>query len=265
MLLSIIVPFYDEASTLGPMLDRLVAVAMPADVERELVLVDDGSTDASRQVAQRFVEGSPLPARLLAFDRNAGKGHAVRAGLGVARGDLVIIQDGDLENDPTDMIPIVERFRDPRTTAVYGSRILGATTPLYRPYYLGGRFLSAWTNLLFRSRITDEPTCYKCVRREVLVDLPLRAERFEICPEMTGWLLRRGHRIREVPIRYTPRSFDEGKKVRPRDGIVAAWVLFAIRFGLRRPAEGAARTPRADADTRSSHHVRDEGDAAEER
>jgi glycosyltransferase involved in cell wall biosynthesis len=229
MTLSIIIPFYNERDTLGPILEKVWAVRLPNDARKEIILVDDGSNDGSGQVAADYAHRLPDSIRHISFPTNHGKGHAVRAGLAAATGDICIIQDADLEYDPEDFTAILAAYDDPQVQVVYGSRILGNNERSYSRYYWGGRLVSFVTNLLFRSSITDEPTCYKSFRREVLAGLNLRACGFEICPELTGKLLRAGHEIVEVPIRYCPRSFAEGKKIRARDGLAAIWTLVRIR------------------------------------
>ena len=150
--------------------------------------------------------------------------------LAAATGEVVLIQDADLEYDPADYGRLLEPFRDPGVQVVYGSRILHPENPMsYRRYYWGGRFLSLFTNLLFRSSITDEPTCYKAFRTPLLKSLELACEGFEFCPEATAKVLRRGIPIIEVPIRYRPRSIQEGKKIRWYDGVTAVWTLLKYR------------------------------------
>ena len=238
MKLSIIVPFYNEQATLDPILRRVWHVALPG-VAKELVLVNDGSTDASLAVARRWADTHPDAVRLLSFPTNYGKGHAVIAGLHAATGDIVIVQDADLEYDPRDYRPILERFADPAVRVVYGSRILGSRNRSYNRYYWGGRLVSLATSLLYGTHLTDEPTCYKAFRRELLDRLDLTSTGFEFCPEITAKLLRLGHRIHEVPIHYYPRGFEQGKKIRPRDGLIAVCAL--LRYRLWQPVAGRTR------------------------
>lgn len=237
MTLSIIVPFYNERSSLAALLDKVLAVRLPDGCRREIILVDDGSDDGSGDVAAEYARRLPEVVRLISSPQNHGKGHAVRAGLAAATGDVCIIQDADLEYDPEDYCTILEAYEDPSVKVVYGSRILGSRNRSYSRYYWGGRLVSFVTNLLFGSAITDEPTCYKSFRREVLDGLELRANGFEFCPEITGKLLRAGYRIEEVPIRYTPRSFEQGKKIRARDGLLAIWTLLRVRTERKRRDE----------------------------
>lgn len=230
-LVSIITPFYNEAATLPIVLERAAVAPMPAGMRRELVLVDDGSSDGSRAVAADFVGRNPTLARLITLPRNRGKGAAMRAGIAAATGDIIVVQDADLEWDPDDYLALLAPYADPAVSVVFASRLLGDQARcIYWHYYLGGRLLSAWTNLLFGSRLTDEPTGFKSFRSTVLDGITLTADGFDFDPELTARLLQAGHVVHEIPARYQPRTFREGKKVRPRDGLRALWVLLRIRL-----------------------------------
>jgi glycosyltransferase involved in cell wall biosynthesis len=231
--LSIVIPFFNEQATLPAILARVLAVELNG-FDREVVLVDDGSRDESGSIARDWAGRYPDVVRYVAMPRNAGKGAAVIRGLHEVSGDIVIVQDADLEYDPEDYRPILAAYADPNVSVVYGSRILGQTGTRYRRYYWGGRLVTAITNLLFGSRLTDQPTCYKSLRRAVLMGIELHSRGFEFCSELTAKLLRAGHRIVEVPIGYHPRSFVEGKKIRASDGLKAVWTMLRIRFGLDR-------------------------------
>lgn len=228
MKLSIIIPCFNEEATLGALLERVLA-AGPEGIEREILVVDDGSTDRSARIAASVAENAP-EVRLLSQPRNLGKGAAVRAGLAQATGDVVLVQDADLEYDPADYAALLAPFADPEVGVVYGSRIRGSKNRSYHRYYWGGRLVTWFANLLFGTNLTDEPTGYKVLRRELLESLDLASRGFDFCAETTGKLLRRGVAIREVPIHYEPRSFEEGKKIRWRDGVSALWTLFRCRF-----------------------------------
>jgi dolichol-phosphate mannosyltransferase len=236
VLVSIITPFYNEEQTLPVLLNLSHAALLPAGMTREFILVDDGSRDGSNAIAAAFVERNPDSARLITLPRNQGKGAAMRAGLAVAAGDIVLIQDADLEWDPADYVRLLSPYADPGVSAVFGSRLLGNEARcIYYHYYLGGRMLSAWTNLLYRSHITDQPTGFKSFRRSLLEGIHLTANGFDFDSELTSRLLQAGHTIHEIPVRYLPRTFKQGKKVRPRDGLHALWVLLRIRLeGIRR-------------------------------
>ncbi|HNW91952.1 MAG TPA: glycosyltransferase family 2 protein [bacterium] len=225
MRLSVIIPVYNEQTTLPELLARVRAVP----VAKEIIIVDDGSTDGTRE----WLRDRPAVAGelVLYHDHNQGKGMALRTGLARATGEVVIIQDADLEYDPGDYPALLAPFADPAVQAVYGSRILG-----HNPgrssfwFYWGGRLLSLLTSLLYNARLTDEATCYKLFRRELIQSLPLTCTGFEFCPEVTAKLLKRGVRIVEVPIRYHPRSRHEGKKITWRDGVTAIRLLIRYRF-----------------------------------
>lgn len=231
--LSVVVPVYNEQATILPMLEALHAVDFAGrdglDWRLEVICVDDGSTDGSLDVLR--ASGERFGLSILEHGRNRGKGAAVRTGLAAATGDAILIQDADLEYDPED-IPALLRQLEAGHPVVYGSRILhpGNTEHSALRFYLGGRLVTLCCNLLYGSRLTDEPTCYKLFRREALEGLDLVCEGFEFCPEVTATLLRRNVPIVEVPIRYRPRKPDEGKKINWRDGIEALRTLLRWRF-----------------------------------
>lgn len=223
---TVIIPARDEERTLATITERVVRTGLV----RQIVIVDDGSRDATRSLARDLAGAYPGLIEVVVHDRPQGKGAAIGAALERVTGDLVIIQDADLEYDPAEYAELLKPFGDAGVHAVYGSRNLRPNERSTWSYYWGGRMLSVVTNLLFGARITDEATGYKLVRTAVLRELALNARGFDFCAELTGRLLRRGFVIREVPISYTPRSFEEGKKIRWRDGLVAVWVLVRERF-----------------------------------
>jgi len=192
-------------------------------------VVDDGSTDATAQA----VRDSGLPLKYLRQDPNRGKGAAIRHGLEEAEGVFTIIQDADLEYDPADYQALLEPLLSGKSQVVYGSRIAKRGNAYsYLGFYLGGRALSLVTNILFGSHITDEPTCYKVMRTDLLRSLKLVCQGFDFCPEVTAKILKRHIPIIEIPISYFPRSKEEGKKINAKDGLIALWTLFKLRFGL---------------------------------
>ncbi|MFA6092464.1 MAG: glycosyltransferase family 2 protein [Elusimicrobiota bacterium] len=224
-MLSIVVPAYNEAKTIRSVIERLLALELPATIE--VLVVDDGSTDGTCE-ALAGLSGERL--KILRHSVNQGKGAAIRTALAAASGEYLLVQDADLEYDPSDIGSLLEAAGK-GAQAVYGSRTLRQDNrAAYRRYYWGGRLLSFCTNLLYGSRITDEPTCYKLVRTDLLRALGLTCTGFEFCPEVTGKLLRRKIPIIEVPIRYAPRTLEEGKKIRFRDGVIALWTLLKIRI-----------------------------------
>ena len=225
MKLSVIIPCFNERSTILTVLERVQRV----DLAKEIIVVDDGSSDGTREILGGL-NGQFPDVRVHFHPRNRGKGAAVRTGFAQATGDIVIIQDADLEYDPNDYAAVVAPIVAGRAEVVYGSRNLRPNRCSYLTFYWGGRLVTWITNLLFGSRLTDEPTCYKALRRGVIEGLQLRATGFELCPELTAKVLRRGYRIHEVPISYQPRSREAGKKIRARDGLIAIWTLVRYRF-----------------------------------
>ena len=225
-LLSIIVPVYNEVATSRAVLDRLLAIDLP--VQREIVVVDDGSTDGTAQVLEQAVR-EKLPIAVLHAKRNGGKGTAIRLGLRQAQGSIVAIQDADLELDPQQLADLVAPILDGTANVVYGSRFLHGRAGAPLVTYVANRTLTAITNLLFGASLTDMETCYKLMRVDVARSLELSAERFDIEPQITARLLRRGHQIHEIPVRFEPRSRAQGKKIGWRDGVQALRVLVRER------------------------------------
>ena len=226
--LSIIVPVYNEARTVRAVIDRLLSIELP--VPREILVVDDGSTDGTGDVLDRAA-GEGLAVTVIRMPQNGGKGTAIRTGLARATGTIVAIQDADLELDPAQLATLVQPIVSGRATVVYGSRFLDGTARAPRMTIAGNRMLTAATNLLYGSAITDMETCYKIMRADIAHSLKLDASRFEIEPQITARLLRGGHHIHELPVHFVPRSKAEGKKIKWRDGVRALQVLLLERFG----------------------------------
>ncbi|HEY6360722.1 MAG TPA: glycosyltransferase family 2 protein [Vicinamibacterales bacterium] len=226
-LLSIIVPVFNEVRTVRAVIDRLLSIDLP--IEREILVVDDGSTDGTRDVLRRIADDG-CRVSVLEADRNGGKGSAIRRGLERARGSIIAIQDADLELDPVQLAELVAPIVAGETGVVYGSRLLRAQAGMPWLTRAANRFLTAVTNILFGSSLTDMETCYKVMRTDVARGLGLRADRFDIEPEITARLLRQGHRIRELPVRFDARTRAQGKKIGWRDGVRALQVLVAERF-----------------------------------
>ncbi len=227
--LSVIIPVYNERETIREVISRVSA----APFEKEIIVVDDGSGDGTREILKEFGNGVTL----IFHERNKGKGASIRSALREVTGDVVIIQDADLEYDPGEFAMLIEPILSGETDVVYGSRNLARDkkgkhgNPVSSlPFYWGGIFLSKLTNLLYGVRITDESTGYKVFRTAVIKNLDLKCSGFEFCPEVTAKLCRKGYRIKEVPISYYPRGFEQGKKIGWRDGWIAVFVLLKYRF-----------------------------------
>lgn len=224
MKLSIIIPVFNEISTIAELLRQVMAV----DLDKQIIIVDDGSKDGTRELIREMNQDGLT----IAFHpQNQGKGAAVRTGLRLVKGEVVVIQDADLEYDPQDFHAMVEAMTQKQAQVVYGSRILNRDNPQGRlSFYMGGRLVTVATNLIFGSRLTDEPTCYKMFRTEVLKEIVIESDGFEWEPEVTAKLLKKGIHIAEVPISYEPRPMDHGKKIKARDGVKALWTLLKYRL-----------------------------------
>jgi dolichol-phosphate mannosyltransferase len=228
--LSVVIPAYNEEATLAVVLNKVAAVKLSLNME--IIIVDDGSKDRTAEVAREWAAGHStgrITVKVVS-KRNGGKGTAVRRGIEESTGEYVIIQDADLEYDPNDYPRLLEPILAGEAEVVYGSRITGPDKPGSMKFYLGGRLVTITTNLLYWSNLTDEPTCYKLFRGDLIRSIPLTCTGFEFCPEVTAKVLKRGLRIAEVPIRYFPRSIAEGKKIRSWDGVLALWELLKWRF-----------------------------------
>jgi glycosyltransferase involved in cell wall biosynthesis len=227
-LLSIIVPVYNEVRTVLAVIERLQAIDLP--LAREILIVNDGSTDGTREVLESGLWGEGGGIRVIHVSPNAGKGAAIRRGFNEARGTIVAIQDADLELDPQQLFALVTPILRGEARVVYGSRFLGERPPAPWLTIAANRALTATTNLLFGSSITDMETCYKIMRADIARSLQVDANRFDIEPQITARLLRAGHRIHELPVKFDPRSRAQGKKIGWRDGVRAIEVLVKERF-----------------------------------
>ena len=226
MSLSVVIPVFNEAATVSTILAQVQATGL-AD---EIVVVDDGSTDGTRSILEQLAPTYPN-LKLILQTRNLGKGAAVRAGIGAARGDLILIQDADLEYDPREYATLIKPLHEGRADVVYGSRFLGGarrTTMFW--HMIANKLLTLMTNVLYNSILSDMETGYKLFRREVIQSIPLRSRRFDFEPEVTAKLLKRRVRIYEVPISFNPREYSEGKKIGLKDAFAAVWTLLKYRF-----------------------------------
>jgi glycosyltransferase involved in cell wall biosynthesis len=225
MKLSVIIPIYNEAKTIQEIIHRVQATGL-AD---EILAVDDGSTDGSREILANISEGGNVS--IYYHDRNQGKGKAVRTGIEHARGDLIIIQDADLEYDPREYQNLLRPIEEGIADVVYGSRFLGAgRRPALFWNMVANKILTLITNILYNNILTDMETGYKLFRRELVQNMKLHAHGFEFEPEFTAKILKSKARIYEVPITFNPRDYSEGKKIKLRDAFIAMWTLIKYRF-----------------------------------
>jgi dolichol-phosphate mannosyltransferase len=245
MLLSILIPAYNEQDLVIQLLNRLLALPLPDGMEREVIIVDDGSQDDTAGCIEAFIlSNASARMRLVRHAENRGKGAAIRTALEYAHGDVFIVQDADLEYDPHDIQYVVEPIFSGKSQVVYGSRIIrekqlgrsgfmglitGKHPHSYVLAYLGGVMITRWVNFLSGALLTDEPTCYKCFSKQSIEGLQITRDDFAWEPELTMKLLKKGHRILEVPIDYHPRKRHQGKKINWKDGVKALLVTWKFR------------------------------------
>ena len=223
-LLSVVMPVYNEKTTIEEIIRRVLAVP----VRSELIVVDDGSSDGTGDILTALER--ELKFTLIFQPKNGGKGAALRRGFEEVTGDLVVIQDADLEYSPEEFPELIELICEGRADVVYGSRFLGRHRVFLFTHYAGNRLLTLVTNVLYNTMLSDMETCYKVMRTEVLRSMKLESDGFGIEPEMTAKIFKRHYRVYEVPITYDGRGYEEGKKITWRDGVVALWVLVKYRF-----------------------------------
>ncbi len=236
MKLSIIIPVYNEEKTIKEILTKVNGVRLKNGMTKEIIVVDDGSTDKSK-FEIRNLKFKIINLKLISHRVNKGKGAAIKSGIKSATGDIIIVQDADLEYDPNDYNRLLKPILLNKSKVVYGSRlknyplrVFGARrTPLIT-HYLGNKFLTLVTNLLYGKGVTDMETCYKVFSRDVLKGMKLNAKRFDFEPEITAKILKRGYKIIEIPIKVKPRGYDEGKKISWKDGFIAIWTLIKYKF-----------------------------------
>jgi glycosyltransferase involved in cell wall biosynthesis len=236
--ISIVIPVYNERAMVAAVIDRVLAIDLPAP--REVIVVNDGSTDGTREVLDTLTHRR-TDLTIVHVAENRGKGHAIRTGFARASGSIVAIQDADLELDPVQLAGLVQPILDGRTEVVYGSRFLSGASGAPFVVRLANGVLTWLTNVLYGGSLTDMETCYKIMRTSVARSLDLSADRFDIEPEITARLLQGGHRILELPVVFSPRSRAAGKKIGWRDGVVAVIVLFKLRWSSPRRAAVSAR------------------------
>ena len=230
--LSVIIPVYNEEKTVEKVLDYIFRKKFP--LELEVLVVNDGSQDKSEEIIKNFIKRYKAKSKKIKIKlfskKNEGKGSAVRLGIKMAKGDIIIIQDADLEYNPDDYNKIIKPIIDGKEKVVYGSRFLKKHKPLYKIYYLGNKFLTLLTKIIYGTNITDMETCYKVFRSDVIKSIEIKSNKFDIEPEITAKILKRGIRIMEIPISYTTRSVKEGKKIGWKDGLKAIYTLIYWRF-----------------------------------
>jgi glycosyltransferase involved in cell wall biosynthesis len=228
MLLSVIIPVYNERNTILKILEKVKSVKIDK-IDKEIIIVDDFSTDGTREILESL-KGKDEKLKIIFQKKHVGKGFAIRTALKFVEGEIVLIQDADLEYDPNEYPKLIEPILEGKAKIVYGSRVLKKNPKASIIFYIGGRFLSFLTNLLYGTNITDEPTGYKVFSTDVLKSIDLKCLGFEFCPEVTAKVAKKGYKIYEVPINYNPRSIKEGKKIRFKDALKAVFTLIKYRF-----------------------------------
>mgnify|MGYP001434965879 CR=1 FL=1 len=229
MKLSIIIPAYNEEKTILEVISRVKKTKLK-NIIKEIIIVDDFSADNTKKILSNLKDSS---IKIFFHQKNQGKGSAIRTGLKHATGDIILIQDADLEYDPAEYQKLLKPIIENKTMIVYGSRLETIRKDLknmYKLHYIGNAFLTAVTNLLYGSKITDMETCYKVFKKEVIKNIKLKAKRFDFEPEITAKILKKGCKIVEIPINFKGRRFDEGKKITWVDGIKALYYLIKYRF-----------------------------------
>lgn len=222
--LSVIIPVFNEEKTIAALLHKVLKVP----IEKELIIVDDGSNDNSATIISNFISEK---IHLYRHKENRGKAAAIKTALQYVQGNIVIIQDGDLETEPMDYLHLVQPIIEGKAEVVYGSRnIYHTQEKRIWLYDIGGRFISWWANFLYNQNITDEAACYKVFKADIIKNIKLSYNRFEFCPEVTARISKQGIKILELPMHYYPRNFSEGKKMKWTDGIKAFWVLLKLKF-----------------------------------
>jgi len=225
MKLSIIIPVYNESKTILKILDKIKKVKIP--IKKEIIIVDDFSKDGTRKILKKIKDKN---IKIYFHNKNLGKGSTIKTGINNSGGDLIIIQDADLEYDPSDYKKLIKPILDGKTKVVYGSRFLKNNKKIYNIYYFGNKILSFLTSIIYLTKITDMETCYKVFDSKLIKKMNIKSKRFDFEPEITSKLLKNNIKILEVPISYFPRRKSEGKKIRIKDGVIALLTLIKYRF-----------------------------------
>lgn len=225
--ITILIPVFNEIKTINEILEKVENISF-CDLEKEIILIDDFSTDGTREILENLKDKY----KVFFHDKNYGKGAALRTGFEHVSGDIVVIQDADLEYDPKDYEPLIRLILDGHADVAYGSRLSGGKPSRSFMFFhlLGNKFLTLLTNVLYNTTLTDMETCYKAFRVEFIKGLKIKSNRFDFEPEITAKVLKRGARLYELPISYFGREYDEGKKITWKDGIHAVWALIKFRF-----------------------------------
>jgi len=226
MKLSILIPVYNEKNTINEIIQKVKSV----NISKEIIIIDDGSIDGTKDILKNL---NDLEVKVIFQDKNQGKGNCIRTGIKYVTGDIVAIQDADLEYDPNDFIELVKPIMNGKTKVVYGTRFpkdKKRPSIFKNKFYLANKILTITANVLYNANITDEATCYKIFDAELIKGIDLTCNRFEFCPEVTAKVRKKDYKITELPISYHPRSENEGKKIKYRDGFEALWTLIKFRF-----------------------------------
>lgn len=224
--ISVIIPVYNEKNTILEIIKKVKAV----NISKEIIIVDDYSKDGTREILKKL---NDKEIKVLFHEKNYGKGHALRTGIDKVNGEIIIVQDADLEYNPNDYPKLIKPIQEGKTKVVYGTRFpknKKSPSIFKNKFFLANKLLTMTSNILYNANITDEPTCYKIFNSEVLKNINLKCEKFEFCPEVTAKVRKKGFKIFEVPISYHPRSIEEGKKIKWKDGFDAMWTLIKYRF-----------------------------------
>jgi len=223
-LISIIIPAYNEEKTI----EEIISKVCNTDIHKEIIVVNDGSADSTLEILYKIMDKYNL--KVINLGKNYGKGYAIRKGIEASKGNIILTQDADLETSPSEYYKLLKPIIDGKTKIVFGSRFLGTINNMNKFNYFGNKFLTFIANVLYKIKITDEATAYKVFLKEILSDIKLKSNRFELCAELVAKFAKRKYKIFEVPISFNGRTRDEGKKLRLLDGFVAIWTLIKYRF-----------------------------------